>query len=472
MEVLGSLANLKSNNTLPIPWWHRAPLGLLHNTYVYIAIVKSKKRPVGDIILSVLNPFQWNNMFRIDCFDDDKPGIIRKVFEAILPLNIAIAETATVDSGTMHHVTLICEPFGNEKVDIETLKNKLKQLNLKDFQVRPFIEQKPEIPWHDYAPINYGWVESVEWKKELENLYPNSLSSVDLDRAVISADTTKRYIRYVFPIKGALSLTIEHSDTPGSLKEITQAIQNSDSNILSSLLRRGGAGPKNAILVAVCEPTKEMSISSHKAHLQENLKKLNQEIRPKWKISEGDNLKYLIYPKHPDDFVARVPSELIPHIKTYLKEIEPKKIPVFLSRRFLTSDRRDKIVSTVKSVLKNNGYHVVEANPEPGHFVTSIIQITSKMWLSKAGIVLVTGSAEQDGFGINLAHEAGFMQGQGKPVLILVEEESRETMKKFTNISGLVAPGFANDDNAFDPLQKNSIAAILTKWIQSMKSIE
>ncbi len=238
------------------------------------------------------------------------------------------------------------------------------------------------------------------------------------------------------------------------------------------MLRRGGARPKNAILVAVCEPSKSLSIDNHKQMLQENLKKLNQKIRPKWKIKVGDNLKYLIYPKHPDDFVARVPSELIPHIKTYLKEVEPKKIPIFLSRRFLTGDRRDKIVITVKEILSKNGYQVIEANPEPGYFMTSIIQIASKMWLSKAGIVLVTGSAEQDGFGINLAHEAGFMQGQGKPVMVLVEEDSRESMKKFTNISGLVAPGFANDDNAFDPIHKSSIEAIITKWISTMKSVD
>lgn len=472
MEVLGSLAILKSNETLPIPWWHRAPLGLLNNTYVYIAIVKSENRPVGDLILSVLDPFKWENMFRIDCFDDDKPGIIKNIFETIFPLNIAIAETATVDSGKMHHVTLICEPYGNEKVDIETLKTNLAKIKLKNFKVRPFIDQMPEILWHDYAPINYGWVENVQWRKELETLYPDSLSDVDLDRAVISADTTNRFIRYVFPKNGALSLNIEHSDTPGALKEITEAIKNADSNILSSLLRRGGARPKNAILVAVCEPSKSLSIDNHKQMLQENLKKLNQKIRPKWKIKVGDNLKYLIYPKHPDDFVARVPSELIPHIKTYLKEVEPKKIPIFLSRRFLTGDRRDKIVITVKEILSKNGYQVIEANPEPGYFMTSIIQIASKMWLSKAGIVLVTGSAEQDGFGINLAHEAGFMQGQGKPVMVLVEEDSRESMKKFTNISGLVAPGFANDDNAFDPIHKSSIEAIITKWISTMKSVD
>ncbi len=470
MEVLGSLAKLKSGTTLPIPWWHRAPLGLLHNTYVYIAIIKSETRPVGDIILSVLNPFQWQNMFRIDCYDDDKPGIIKKVFDAVLPMNIAIAETATVESGKSHHITLICEPFGNEKIDFNTLKNRLKESGITDCKIKPFYQHTPEILWHDCLPINYGWINSISWKEKFEELFHETLKQVDLKRVVISADTSKRFIRYVFPIKGAVSLRVQHSDIPGALSKITDKISKSNSNILSSLLRRGGAGPKDAIIIAICEPSEETTIEKHKLLLQENLNQLDQTIRPKWKIREGDSLKYLIYPKHPDDFVARVPSGLIPHIKTYLKELQPSKIPIFLSRRFLSGERRDKIVETVKSVLDENGFQIVEAIPEPEQFMTSIIQITSKMWLSKAGIVLVAGNKE-DALGINLAHEAGFLQGQGKPVLILVEESCRGSLSKFTNISGLVSPSFANDEQAFISNNEKSIEAVLCKWLATIKKI-
>ena len=54
MQVLGSLIRLPRDATgLPLPWWHRAPLGLQSRTHCFVSIIQRKKRPVGDIIVSV-----------------------------------------------------------------------------------------------------------------------------------------------------------------------------------------------------------------------------------------------------------------------------------------------------------------------------------------------------------------------------------------------------------------------------------
>jgi len=306
MEVLGSLAKLKSEDSLPLPWWHRAPIGLLNKTFVFVALVESENRPVGDLILTVLEPEQWKNMLRIECYGDDKPGFISKVFDSILPLNISIAETVTLETGAMHHVTLICEPFGNETLTSDQIQKKLEANGITDFKVRPFFKLPPKRLWHRYVPVEHGWVNNVEWKKAIEKIYPSDkIDLVDLNRVVVSADTSKRLLRYVFPKKGAILIKVEHADIPGAMKEITNVFGKCHSNILSLLLRRGGATPRNATLVAVCEPMNKSSFTEFSEQIKNGLLELDQNIRAEWEIRDGENL--IIYPNHTDALLARFP---------------------------------------------------------------------------------------------------------------------------------------------------------------------
>src|ERR1035438_6112198 len=112
MQVLGSLVQLtEDRRALPLPWWHRAPLGLLHGTPVYLALSATSKRDVGDLLVTVLDPLKWNEMVLVEGLEEDNPGVIADIFGAIPPLNIAMAETVTLETGDQHNVTLICEPF-------------------------------------------------------------------------------------------------------------------------------------------------------------------------------------------------------------------------------------------------------------------------------------------------------------------------------------------------------------------------
>jgi hypothetical protein len=125
-------------------------------------------------------------------------------------------------------------------------------------------------------------------------------------------------------------------------------------------------------------------------------------------------------------------------------------------------------VARIKKVLLENGCEPVEALPEPGLSNTSLPQVSSKMWVAKAGIMLVAGG-ETEALSMNLVHEAGFLNGQGKEVLILVEEGSGPALAKWSNASGAVAPHFANGDKAFDPESPESIDKILIDWIATLK---
>ena len=480
MQVLGSLIKLGTvHSALPVPWWHRSPLGLLHGTRVYVALVKSAKRPVGDLILSVLDPARWGQMVRVDFEKADEPGVLASAFASAKPLNIAIAETVTVETGDKHQGSLVCEPVDQEAVvDIDAMRSRFETSGFtSNVRIEPFLRSLPPILWQAVTVLDHGWARDIDWSDQILEQYPDSLAHVDLRKVVVSADTEKRILRYVFPYKGAYTIWIEHADRPGALKALADVLAECRANVLSALLRRGGAKPGNAVLVAVCEPSPrdnhgEDDVDAAKEEITRRIKRLPSYLRLRLRVFDGDDAEDRIYPRHPEELVARVPRYIRPMVQEFARELPKGKIWVFLSRRFVAGERRTRIVDRVRKVLIDNGCFPVEALPEFGEFATSIVQVAAKMWLSKAGIVLVAGGEvgdDQRAFSMNLAHEYGFLQGQGKPVLLLVEDGCGEEMREWTNTLGIVAPRFAKDEKAFNPDASDSLDAILSKWISRLK---
>lgn len=469
MQVLGSLIKLPPNEALPLPWWHRAPLGLLDRTPVFLALVGSAKRPVGNLIVSVLNPSDWNRMTILEGQEEDRPGLVAEAFEAAYPFNIAIAETVTTEAGDQHHISIVCEPYGVATQDrpVEEIAAKLKKANLNGLRSREFLAALPPILWHDVFQVEHGWIRDTRWREQIAEKYPGTVAQVDLERAVVSADTERRLLRFLFPRRGAMTIKMEHADRPGALRAIAQVFRDCNLNVLATLLRRGGARPQNALLLAICEPYSEGPHDDLKSNVRRGLAALPHDLRARAQIVDAE--QPLIYSHHPDELVARVPSLLRPLVVQYKRDLPATDMPVFISRRFLSSERKSKIVETVHAALRDMKCIPIEAQPEPGELSTSMLQVSAKMWLSRAGIVLVAGGAGQ-AFGMNLAHEAGFLQGQGKPVLILVEEGSEKGMEEWTNASGLVAPRFPADDRAFDPSNRDSIVANLRRWLATFPS--
>jgi hypothetical protein len=50
----------------------------------------------------------------------------------------------------------------------------------------------------------------IDWRERVEALFGPGSKQVDLDRVVISADTSARILRYLFPGPGAKTLALEH----------------------------------------------------------------------------------------------------------------------------------------------------------------------------------------------------------------------------------------------------------------------
>lgn len=466
MQILGSLIELSNDPaSLPLPWWYRAPLGLLSGTPVFVALVRTSERPVGDLVVTVLDPMKWQRMVSVQCEELDEPGLIGRVFDSVYPLNIAIAEAVTVETGDKHQVSLICEPYGGDSdVDGDGVAEQLRSHGFTTPDVQPFLKKLPPILWHDTDQVDHGWLRRCDWLQQVMEHYPEASSAVDLTKAVVSADTEKRILRFVFPKKGAITVEIEHADKPGALKAIANAFLESKINVLSGLLRRGGAKPRNAVLIAICEPIKSSTAEEIRQTLEGHLRQVPEEFRAKPTIYEGKPTSEVIYPRHPQELVARVPTFLLPTIQESRRQIPKGHIPIFISRRFLSGERRNRIVARVRKVLHEQKCHPVEALPEPADLNTALMEVSAQMWLSKAGIVLVAGGSD-DSFNMNLAYETGFLQGQGKPVLILVERGSDKSLYEWSIAHGIIAPRFPDDSAAFDPDNPESLDALISQWI-------
>lgn len=485
MQILGSMIRLDYEEVrVPVPWWHRAPLGFETGTQVYVSVTHPQAGRPGDLLVSVLDPNRWDQHIKVNCLRDDEPGVIEQAFELVHDWNIALAETVTVEGGKLHYVDLICEPYRQpprvaSAEGIPQLAEALKS-RFKEGQVSPFRPLNTAIAWSRLGTIENGWVTfpshqaSETWRDivraQLKKL--DAADDFDTYKLVLSGDTDVRLFRGVIPRKGALMVRIEHADEPGILRYLADILQKAEVNVLSCLLKRGGASPKNAILVAVCEPAPGTGSRRLEKAVRSALDKLPQELRPDWDIKKGLNPASVIYSRHPDDVVAHVPSHIRARVVERRANFPSGKLPVFLSRRFLSAEKPREYAQKVRNVLEQADCVVVEAEVLPGGTRTSLDEVSAAMWAARAGIVLgvdPTGESEV-AFSLNLAHEFGFMQGQGKPLLLLVEAPSKveKELDAWSNLKGVTAPRFLKD-YALSDSHPQSIEAVLKRWLTEIR---
>ena len=485
MQILGSMICIDENELrIPVPWWHRAPLGFETGTQVYVSVTEPQAGRPGDLLVSVLDPNRWDRHITVNCIQADAPGVIEQAFGLVHNWNIALAETVTIEGGRLHYVDVICEPYRRDQEpvppeEIEELSRAL-SARFEQAQVSAFRPLNTEIAWSRLGTIENGWVtfpgqlDSESWgdviRQQLEVL--KATDSFDTTRLVFSGDSNARLFRGVVPRRGAVMVSTEHADEPGVLRQLAVALLNAEVNILSCLLKRGGAAPKNAILVAVCEPTPGYAEASVESTIRKALKQLPRSLRTAWEIGRGRTPESVIYSRHPDDVVAHVPSHLRARVIERRAKFQAGKFPVFLSRRFLAAERPRQYAQRVRDVLEELGCVVVEAEVLPGGTRTSMDEVSAAMWAARAGIVLgVEPSGETEvAFSLNLAHEFGFMQGQGKPLLLLVEAPSKveKELDAWSNLKGITAPRFSKE-YALSPDSDLSLGAVVARWLNSVR---
>ncbi|MEK6284761.1 MAG: hypothetical protein AABO57_03380 [Acidobacteriota bacterium] len=311
----------------------------------------------------------------------------------------------------------------------------------------------------------------TRWKREIARRYGSLSNNIDLTKAVVSADTDERLLRFVFPYKGAKTVSIEHSDRPGALKVLTQILVDRNLNILSTLLRRGGASAGNAVLVAVCEPKGGSNSDGIFEGVETDLLDLPPEYLIKVNMNDGIAGVDSVYPRTPDAVVAHVPKNILYQVRHEQKRVPDGQIPIFVSRRFTSDSRAEQIARSVRDNLVANGCMALEASPErePEAPVLIFNEVSAKMWIADAAIVLVVGLSGSDVLGKNLPYEAGFFHGQSKPVLLLVEGGSADSLRDWSNIYGIYAPHFAEGGRAFDSAAADSIPQLVKSWVEKLR---
>jgi predicted amino acid-binding ACT domain protein len=470
-------------DALPLPWYHRAPLGLMSGTPVHVALQASRSRPFGDLLVSVIDPVNWRFVSEVSVSRADAPGVLADVYKAAPPLNIVFAEAVTVDSGSRHDARLVLEPFyprpdedvgANVKAQMDALKKSLRELGFNP-QTKRMHPRHDDLTWMDIGTIELGWVDVDGWREAVMDQARESdeADKYDLYTAVISADTERRTLRYVFPRRGAVSVSVTHSDRPGAMGEIAEALADRELNILSSLLRRGSAPAQKAEVVVVVEPTDEtIDASEVERRAHDALDDLSLTLRVRVKVSRPiDPENAVLYPRRPHEIAVRPSVALeaaIRQIRRSLPQGERKKRLIFISRRFVDlADRYNReVVEELRDVLREYGLVALEATPQPGADRVASDEVKAKMWASDAAILLVVSAPNEREFSENLAHECGFMQGQGKSLLPLVQEDVSDSITRIANLQGLQLSTFSRE-SAMNRRRPNSIREAVHSWVVS-----
>ncbi len=484
MYILGSIIKLEDNAVdIPIPWWHRAPLGLESSTRVYVSVTEAKENRPGDLLLSVLDTVRWDQNVHVYCVREDAPGVIEQALSIVKDWNIALAETITLEGGKRHRVELILEPPTDlQTTDVKAAVGELRrsiEAKFKPARVIRFQPNEAKISWNRLGQIRNGWATfnrrpgRETWRDVIEKQMSalGIADKFDPNRLVISGHTDGRLFRAMIPRKGTLLVTVEHADRPGTLLKLTTAFKQAGVNVLSSLLKRGGAAPGNAILVAVCEPTGNMTREELTERIAGHFNNLPVELRVELEFGDGMTAEEVIYSQHTDHVVARVPPSLRARVMELRRKLPKDAFPVFISRRFLMGNLADRYAAKIRDVLTSLECPIIEAEVQPGSGTGPMTEVSAAMWAAKAGIVLAVEPTEAQaiGFSLNLAHEFGFMQGQGKPLLLLVEESRvLKELDDWSNVKGINAPRFTKE-RAFEDDDPQSIKTAIVRWYNTIR---
>lgn len=485
MFILGDLIAVPLNEPkLPLPWWHRAPLAFESGTQVTLAVTHPKEDRPGDLLVSVINPNKWPQSYRIRCFYQDKPGIVAKVFGFTRKhhWNIALAETVTIDAGRNHALDLICEPAGPHSApSVQALLAELKDAGFEHPKSQRLGEPGPTL-WNRAGEVRGGWLvdnhgRGLPWREKLTEQLNSMkrLHEFDLTKLVISADTATRCLRAVIPRKGVQNVVIEHKDVYGALKELTDALWRAGFNVLSSLLKRGGAPKENAVLIAICEPVKLGEDDDVlRKRIEDEVRKIDEFYRAEPRITGGHLCYKVLDVKRHGDTIIHMPEELGWRVQRRKDELsQVRKGAIFLSYR-ISNPKTRPYVEEIREVLKLAGYDVVES-PSRSHgshgLQSSFEDVSAAMWVSD-GVIVVIADADDIPVSLNLAHEFGFFQGQTKPILWLTEQSEKVEAfvdQTFSNVKGMAKPHFS-PEMAMQREHQDSIASKVREWLQSFEN--
>lgn len=489
MEIMGGLIILDREDTLPIPWYMRGHLGLQTGCKVSYAPTDSGKRTgqqLPDIVVSPLDPRQLHEITTVTLANKEGIGTLAEVIGEIEPpINIALADSVTIEGRARHRINLVVEKADGAESD--------KYVDRRSSFLRRFSKAPDTYDYHlEFSQIyrsqgRFKWSKSVRVRNacirigdllhQIRRQNPGLVDEYDLGKVVVSSNPDQRILRYIIPRKGVITIEIPHEDFPGALRTIVKGVGAAGYNILCSRLSRvppDDSVEKASVFVAECEPG-ENALSP-----TELIESLAPDSGYVGKFHYGNRARDILYPRPRHAIVALPQASYQERIKKQLDDLRvanpayrgDRRRCVFVSRRFIETkpnidegvrSRYKKVLGALERGIEQAGW--VMASAPPNHAGKSIEdEIYPRLWVSDAIIVVAFFDDGSGEISVNQAHELGFYMGQNKDTAILIDNAKKDDLKTLSNYAGRQILDY-HGNAAFDDSDPGSISVRVKDWL-------
>jgi hypothetical protein len=480
MEIMGGLIELDRVDTLPIPWFMRAHLGLETGSKVWFGATDTHPHNrLPDIILSPLDPRKFDDITAVTLSNDEGVGTLADVLDHVRPpVNIALADSVTLEERTHHRINLVLEQAPGSNIDEfkeqrsgfvrryspapDEPKYDLKFSTIYDEQKRLVFPPRRTI-------VNEGTIYIGDLVERIKHKYSKLAPLYDFTRLVVSSNPDQRLLRYIIPKKGIVTLKLHHEDAPRVLYGIARGIAEANYNILCSRLSRArSTKDERSTFVCECEPS-EGSIPPEEliSHLE-----LKGAIYG-GTIHRGVRSQDSLYPRPPGSINVRPHENYRARISSLREEITSRR-PLFLSRRFVelkesvdanVKDTYLQVLQSIRTGAGSAGWTILEAPP---HKIDEEIDqaVYPRLWLAEAFLILAFYEDGRGSLSPNQAMELGFARGQNKPAAILIDTMHIPDFN-VSNHSGRTFLDYSSA-NAFHALNENSVQNKVKQWLDAI----
>jgi hypothetical protein len=442
------------------------------------------KQQLPDIVVSPLDPRQFHEITNVTLANREGIGTLAEVIREIRPpINIALADSVTIEGRARHRINLVIEKAdGAERdtyVDQRTsfVRRFSKAPDAYDYEleVTEIDKSQRRFTGAKAVRVKNGCVQIGDLLRQIRAAHPTLVDNYDLGRVVVSSNPDQRILRYIIPRKGVVTITIPHEDAPGVLRTILEGVGDAGYNILCSRLSRVPPDDieKASIFVAECEP------GPNAVSPRELIESLKADSVYTGTFDFGVRARDSLYLRPRHSVVALPQPSYRDGIKTELQRLRvanpafrgDRQRSVFVSRRFIeTKPSIDANVSAAYAKLRkalekgidDAGWAMSSAPPDyAGKPIDN--EIYPRLWVSDAIIVVAFFDDASGQLSLNQAHELGFYMGQNKPTAILIDNAKMADFNVSNYAGRQILDYQANV--AFHEGDSGSISARVKQWL-------
>jgi hypothetical protein len=204
MEVMGGLVVLDRENTLPIPWFMRSHLGLQSGCKVSFALTPAQSRSeLPDIVVSPLDPRHFHEITAVTLANREGIGTLAEVIREVQPpINIALADSVTIEGRARHRINLVIEKADGAERDsyLDRRTSFIRRFSpapgVYDYglEVAEIDKSQRTFTSPKTVRVKHGCLMIGDLLHQIRSRYPNIVGDYDLGRVVISSNPDQRIL--------------------------------------------------------------------------------------------------------------------------------------------------------------------------------------------------------------------------------------------------------------------------------------